>query len=297
MLARALNYIASRIADQTFQTSIHASIKRLTQANSVTLKFSRGISVALFVLYALYLQFLLRYHPEVAEGTSDGSLDEEAQRASADLDSQLTFPSAIQMRPIGILSDAAKSQIQPTTTETGGIFYHPPAVDHEFRIGMRTSVVLLICSACVVSICAEYMVNSIEHVVANARLTEAFLGLIILPLVGNTAELVTAVTVATKNKMDLAINVTVGSAIQITLFMVPAMVSLGWMTGKDVTLFFDMFQTVSLLVTMMMVNFLLLSGRTTYLLGAMLGVCYIIIGIGAFVLPNQNHKTHSVLPS
>jgi len=159
---------------------------------------------------------------------------------------------------------------------------------------MRASVVLLICSACVVSVCAEYMVNSIEHVVANARLTEAFLGLIILPLVGNTAELVTAVTVAMKNKMDLAINVTVGSAIQITLFMVPAMVTLGWMTEKDVTLFFDMFQTVALLVTMMMVNFILLSGRTSYLLGAMLGVCYVIIGIGAFVLPNQNHKTYSV---
>lgn len=166
-----------------------------------------------------------------------------------------------------------------------------PEMDHELQTSMHASVILLICSACVVSICAEYMVNSIEHVVSNAHLTEAFLGLIILPLVGNTSELFTAVRVAMKNKLDLAINVTVGSAIQITLFMVPAMVTLGWMTGKDVTLLFDMFQTVALLVAMMMVNFMFLSGRSSYLLGAVLFVCYAIIGIGAFVLPNQKKNT------
>lgn len=198
----------------------------------------------------------------------------------------------------------AQCLFQPTPIEvtdsltSGGPDPQPISIENhassrqseELKISMQASVILLITSACVVSFCAENMVNSIEHVVANARLTEAFLGLIILPLVGNTAELVTAVTVASKNKMDLAINVTVGSAIQITLFMVPAMVALGWVSGEDVTLFFDMFQTASLLVAMMMVNFLLVSGRSSYLMGAMLFVCYGIIGIGAFVLPNQRAK-------
>lgn len=251
----------------------------------MTLKFSRGIAVALFILYALYLQFLLRYHPDLAEGAVKPSMDEEA----------VPLQTSTRSHPIesGNPSNAPKSETRSSLFEPDEISHTLPEIDYEFRTSMRASVILLICSACVVSICAEYMVNSIEHVVANARLTEAFLGLIILPLVGNTAELFTAVTVAMKNKMDLAINVTVGSAIQITLFMVPAMVTLGWMSGKDVTLLFDMFQTVALLVTMMMVNFLLLSGRSNYLLGAMLFVCYAIIGIGAFVLPNQKKQTQS----
>jgi Ca2+:H+ antiporter len=206
-----------------------------------------------------------------------------------------TVRSSFQLRPIESCnsSDAGKPEPRDSISELDDIPHDLPELNHEFRTSMRASIILLICSACIVSICAEYMVNSIEHVVANARLTEAFLGLIILPLVGNTAELFTAVTVAMKNKMDLAINVTVGSAIQITLFMVPAMVALGWASGKDVTLLFDMFQTVALLVTMMMVNFMLLSGRSSYLLGAMLFVCYAIIGIGAFVLPNQKKKLQS----
>lgn len=76
--------------------------------------------------------------------------------------------------------------------------------------------------------------------------------------------------------------------------MVPAMVALGWVSGKDVTLFFDMFQTASLLVAMIMVSFLLISGRSSYMMGAMLFVGYVIIGIGAFVLPNQRPKKTQV---
>ena len=136
---------------------------------------------------------------------------------------------------------------------------------------------LLLVSASVVSFCAEFLVDSIEHVVANARLTEAFLGLIVLPLLGNTAEMATAVTVAIKNKMDLAINVTIGSAIQITLFMAPAMVVLGWTMGKDLSMHFNIFQIITLLATVAMVNGMMLSGRTHYLLGALLCCCYIII--------------------
>jgi Ca2+:H+ antiporter len=231
--------------------------------------------VALFVLYALYLQFLLRYHPDLAEGAVKAPTDEETP---------------IQLQPIESSASTTAQKRQPQNSYHEGNHQPPtlPELNHEFRASMRVSIILLISSASVVSLCAEYMVNSIEHIVANARLTTSFLGLIILPLVGNTAELFTAITVARKNKLDLAINVTVGSAIQITLFMVPAMVGLGWMSGKDVSLYFDMFQTVALLVTMMMVNFLLLGGKARALLGAVLCVCYGIIAIGAFVLPNQH---------
>jgi Ca2+:H+ antiporter len=122
------------------------------------------------------------------------------------------------------------------------------------------------------------MVESIEHVIADAPLTEAFLGLIILPLLGNVAELATAVAVANKQKIDLAINVVVGSSIQITTFMAPVIVLLSWFMDRELSLYFDMFQTVTLFATTLIVIIMLLSGRTHYLLGVLLCICYVVIG-------------------
>jgi Ca2+:H+ antiporter len=90
------------------------------------------------------------------------------------------------------------------------------AEQDEDNISRTTAVLLLLISTGLVAVCAEFMVDSINAVVAsNSGISETFIGLIILPIVGNAAEHVTAVTVATKNKMDLAIGVAVGSSIQI----------------------------------------------------------------------------------
>jgi calcium/proton exchanger cax len=91
-----------------------------------------------------------------------------------------------------------------------------PAEEDEENISRTTAVLLLLISTGLVAVCAEFMVDSINAVVSGGSgLSEAFIGLIILPIVGNAAEHVTAVTVASKNKMDLAIGVAVGSSIQI----------------------------------------------------------------------------------
>lgn len=80
------------------------------------------------------------------------------------------------------------------------------------------AVVLLLISTALVAVCAEFLVDAIPSMLASSNVSEAFIGLIILPIVGNAAEHVTAVSVATKNKMDLAIGVSVGSSIQIGEF-------------------------------------------------------------------------------
>jgi len=113
--------------------------------------------------------------------------------------------------------------------------------------------------------------------ILNSPLSEAFIGLIILPIVGNAAEHVTAVTVAAKNKLDLALGVALGSSIQIALFVTPLVVVLGWCMGKEMSLYFNLFETVSIFVSTFVVNFLVLDGRSNYLEGALLCVCYVII--------------------
>ena len=142
----------------------------------------------------------------------------------------------------------------------------------------RTSaVVMLLLSTALVALCAEFLVDAIPAMTASSSVSQAFIGLIILPIVGNAAEHVTAVTVAAKNKMDLAINVAVGSSIQISLFVTPLVVLIGWILGKPMSLYFNLFETISLFVTAFVVNFLVLDGRSNYLEGSLLIAAYVII--------------------
>jgi Ca2+:H+ antiporter len=139
------------------------------------------------------------------------------------------------------------------------------------------AVMLLLISTGLVAICAEFLVDAIPQMTAQSAVSQAFIGLIILPIVGNAAEHVTAVTVAAKNKMDLAIGVAVGSSIQIALFVTPLVVILGWCMNKSMSLYFNLFETVSLFATAFVVNFLVLDGRSNYLEGTLLIAAYIII--------------------
>ncbi len=159
------------------------------------------------------------------------------------------------------------------------------------RMSRTSAIILLIVSTGLVAVCAEFLVGSINYLVENTSVNEAFVGLIILPVVGNAAEHVTAVVVAGKNKMDLAIGVAVGSSIQIALFVTPVIVLLGWILGKDMSLFFSLFETVSLFVSAFIVNFLVLDGRTNYLEGALLVAAYVIIGLAAFFYPDSSQQS------
>ncbi|KAI2604611.1 calcium/proton exchanger [Hypoxylon sp. NC1633] len=147
------------------------------------------------------------------------------------------------------------------------------------------AVIMLLISTALVAVCAEFMVDAIDDVVANSALKETFIGLIILPIVGNAAEHVTAVTVALKNKVDLAIGVAVGSSIQIALFITPLVVIIGWAIDQPMTLYFTLFETVCLFVSAFIINFLILDGRSNYLEGALLCATYVIIAVVAFFYP------------
>ena len=145
------------------------------------------------------------------------------------------------------------------------------------ELSRTTAVVTLLVTTGLVALCGEALVGSIPEMVEQSSISHAFIGLIVLPIVGNAAEHVTAVMVARKNKMDLAIGVAVGSSIQIALFITPITVIVGWCLGREMTLYFNLFETVCLFVTAFVVNFLVLDGRSNYLEGALLIASYVII--------------------
>lgn len=141
--------------------------------------------------------------------------------------------------------------------------------EHRILSPFAAGIALVIITI-LVSVCAEYLVGSIEGIVEKTGMSKTFIGLVLIPIVGNAAEHVTAVVVAYKNKMDLAIGVAIGSSLQIALFVTPFLVILGWIMGAEMTLHFHIFETVSFFISALVVIFLIQDGKSNYLEG---GLC------------------------
>lgn len=183
------------------------------------------------------------------------------------------------------------------STERGNASYHGHSADqfsetdesHYCRnsvlAGRTVSLFLLTLSTVLIAMCAEFFASSFEVLNDRGVLGESFVGLIIIPIAGNVAENVTAVVVAAKNQMDLAISVALGSAIQIGLLVAPMIVLVGWGMGKPMSLHFDNFGMITLVGSSVLVSFIVLKGKTNYLEGAILCACFAAISVGAFLLP------------
>lgn len=136
------------------------------------------------------------------------------------------------------------------------------------------AVAILIISTGLITVCADGIVSSFGALNENGILRQSFVGLIILPVVGNVAEILAASLVAARDEMGLAISIAVGSAIQIGLLMTPLTVVVGWIIQQDMTLHFDMFETATTITTTLIVSFMILRGRTNYFEGAIMLVCF-----------------------
>ena len=129
---------------------------------------------------------------------------------------------------------------------------------------IAAGIALVVITVCV-AVCAEYLVDSIDSIVQTLHISKTFIGLILLPIVGNAAEHVTAVVVAWKDKMDLAIGVAIGSSMQIALLVTPFLVILGWIIDKPMTLHFEIFETVVLFLSVLITNYLISVGSHSLL--------------------------------
>ena len=109
----------------------------------------------------------------------------------------------------------------------------------EPHMGAISAAAVLVVVTVLVAICADYLVGAIDPLVETAHISKAFIGLILIPIVGNAAEHVTAVVVALRDKMDLAMGVAIGSSIQIALGVTPFLVIVGWIIGQPMTLHFE----------------------------------------------------------
>lgn len=157
--------------------------------------------------------------------------------------------------------------------------------EEEPELSVGSATCLLFLTTLVVAACSECLVDSIEDVSSVYGLPKAFIGVILLPIVGNAAEHATAVTCAIKGMMDLALGVAVGSSTQISLFVVPCAVLWGWVFDNPMTLNFRMFDVACQLLSVFLVSQVLQHGNTNWLHGAMLMTTYALIAIIVWFIP------------
>ncbi|KAH9884084.1 Calcium/proton exchanger [Xylariomycetidae sp. FL2044] len=238
--------------------------------SATILSLSRGTAIILLVLYVLYLWFQLRTHHNL--------FGNQAAEAGAETGAE----AGIEAGPAQLQAAAGGSDTLNGITSNDG-----DAEEEETHMSPWSAAVVLVVTTVLVAICADYLVDSIDSIVERAHISRSFIGLILIPIVGNAAEHVTAVVVAIKDKMDLAMGVAIGSSIQIALFVTPFLVVLGWMMNKEMDLHFELFETVAFALSVLVVIYTVQDGNSNYLEGAMLMALYIIIALAFFVTPSQ----------
>jgi Ca2+:H+ antiporter len=136
-----------------------------------------------------------------------------------------------------------------------------------------------------VVIMSEILVGEVDSVVSTLGLSEFFIGIIVIPIIGNIAEHLVAVQVAFRNKMDLSVEIAISSSLQIALFVAPILVFISLAMGNPLTLMFNSFELIALGSAVMIAALVAIDGESNWLEGAALVTIYLILGLSFFMLP------------
>ena len=156
---------------------------------------------------------------------------------------------------------------------------------------------VLVVATVLISVTAEGLVHSIDGLASRSPISKEFIGLILLPIVGNSPECFTAVTVSVKDKLTSSLAATVGSSIvspftpprlhlwlrithltslqQTLLFVIPSIVVLGWIIDRPITMLFDSLECIALFLSVLIVNYVVQDGRSNWLEGMILICLYV----------------------
>jgi Ca2+:H+ antiporter len=132
---------------------------------------------------------------------------------------------------------------------------------------------------------SEFLVGAVEATAHALGLTEVSVGVIVVAVIGNAAEHSTAVLMAMKNRMDLAINIAVGSSIQVALFVAPVLVFLSYAFGSPMDLRFTPFEVLAVAMAVGVVNLVAQDGESHWMEGVLLLAVYLVIGMAFYFLP------------
>ncbi|RPD61091.1 Calcium/proton exchanger [Lentinus tigrinus ALCF2SS1-7] len=268
------------------------------QESSDILALSHGAAIILLFIYGCFLVFQLFSHKDLYDDNHDRpstiNYKKKAKKAKKEKDSQGSSTAVANGEPATATTTTLSSDSTHTETALGeGDVEANAAVAHsdeeeeveQPQMSVPLTIGLLVVVTVFVAVTAEFLVDSIDGLTDSGHISKEFVGLILLPIVGNAAEHVTAVTVSVKDKITLSLGVAVGSSIQIALFVIPFIVTLGWIIGKPMSLLFDPFESVVLFLSVIVVNYTVQDGKSNWLEGMVLMCLYVIIAVVFWYYP------------
>ena len=155
---------------------------------------------------------------------------------------------------------------------------------HEAKWTKGRALGVLFGATAFVALMSEFLVGALGHTVEELGVSELFVGLIVVPIIGNAAEHSSAILLAAKDKMDVSIEIAVGSSVQIALFVTPVLVFLSLIVGNPMDLIFTGFEIAAVAFSTAILGFIALNGRSNWFEGVQLLAAYIIMAISFYFL-------------
>ena len=160
--------------------------------------------------------------------------------------------------------------------------------EEEDHWSSRTATIVLIVATVLVALMSEILVGAVEHASHFLGMNKIFIGVVVVAIVGNAAEHSTAVLVALKNQMDLAVGIAVGSALQIALFVAPVLVFVSYLRAEPMDLRFTSLEVLAVIVGVFIARMVAEDGESNWLEGLMLLMVYAILALAFFFVPERN---------
>ncbi|KAG2112550.1 calcium proton exchanger [Suillus discolor] len=260
------------------------------------LQTSRGVAIILLFIYASYLVFQLFSHKALYDDDNENMQPTKAyagqnpfrlhRRRRIITDGEnVSSPSSTHDREAAATLSCpadANPDVEPGT-------YSIASVETEIQPLMNIAVCfwLLAVVAVLTTVTAVFLVDSIDGLTSSGSINKEFVGVILLPIVGHAADHVIEVTVSVKDKLTLSLGVAVGSSIQIALFVIPFIVTLGWIMDKPLTLLFDPLESIVMFLSVLTVNYVVQDGKSNWLEGMILMCAYMILAVTFWYYPGE----------
>jgi len=166
---------------------------------------------------------------------------------------------------------------------------------HHQPWSVKRAVLTLLIATAFVAMISEFLVGAVEGARETLGLTEVFVGVIIVAIIGNAAEHSSAILMAMRNKMDLSIGIAVGSSLQIALFVAPILLFASYLFGRPMNLEFTIPEVVAVFAAILIVEQISSDGESHWIEGVQLLSVYAILGILFYFLPDAHHAAESVI--
>nr|WP_262927006.1 calcium/proton exchanger [Alicyclobacillus suci] len=168
--------------------------------------------------------------------------------------------------------------IEDEAAETEG------AGQEEVKYRLWPAVIVLLISTVLVSIESDWLVENVKSIAAGLGWSEVFIGVVVVAIIGNAAEHASAVWMAWKNRMDLSLEIAVGSTLQVAMFIAPVLFFVSLMMGNPFELVFSWPELISMIAAVLLVVILMLDGESNWLEGAMAVGAYLVLAVGFYTL-------------